>query len=414
MLHHFSNLISPLIKLLIQRRLSKGLEEADRLSERYGQSSFQRPPGKVVWIHAASVGEVMSIVPFVERYTQEFPDHSILLTTTTVTGRMIAQQRLAGACIHQYAPFDVGAWVTCFLNHWTPCLCVLVESELWPNIIQQVHHRQIPLVLLNARLSDRSYRRWKKVKFAVRFMLSRFSVCLAQSPSVAERLIVLGAKNVQTIPNLKFSTQQLPVVEKEHQEWVAKLGGRPLWVAASTHEGEDAMVLLAHARLKQEFPNLLTIIIPRHPARAEGVKKLCLNNGYGAMCKSENSIGLPCEILIVDSIGELGLFFSLAKIVLMGGSFVPVGGHNPIEPALLGCAVIWGPHMHNFKDVCCVLGESCIAVTDQDAIVPIVTDLLQNPEKVHLLGDSAQNAVLAQAKGLGDIVRTVGGYADGI
>lgn len=402
-----SGLLSPLVRALVHYRVSKGVENKDRIKERYGYASIARPSGPLLWIHAASVGETVSIVPLIKAYKNAYPDQTILLTTTTVTASTIVQQRLAEFCIHQFVPFDVGSWVDRFLNHWKPSLSVFVESELWPNLIQRTYRRKIPLILLNARLSDKSYKRWLRFPFMSKYLLTRFNLCLAQSSTTAERLKNLGASNVKTMANLKFAAESLPYNDQNLEKLKSLFEGRPLWVATSTHAGEEEIVLEVHQRLQKEFPNLLTILIPRHPSRIDKVEKLCTDSGLSSVRHSIFNEQNDFQIYLGDTIGELGLFFALSRIVLMGGSFVPIGGHNPIEPAISGCAVLWGPYMHNFKDVCHVLSEPCYSVDTSEKLKETLKHLLQNPDKALSKGAEAAAIVKKQAESVQDTAATL-------
>ena len=410
-----SILLLPFVRALTSYRLKNGLEEKNRTKERYGFASLERPRDPLIWIHAASVGETISLIPLIKSYKANYPTHSILLTTTTVTAASIVKERLSDFCIHQYVPFDVGPWVNRFLKYWKPQLAVLVESELWPNMITQIYKMKIPLVLLNARLSNRSYHRWLKFKFLARLLLSRFSLCLAQSPQTAERLVHLGASKVEVMANLKFAADPLPVSTEKLQELSPLFKGRAIWVAASTHLGEEEITIQTHQDLKKQFPNLLTILIPRHPYRCDKIKKLCENSGLLVQTHSTlNTETSPnFDIYLVDTIGELGLFFSLSSIVFIGGSFVSVEGHNPIEPALFKCAVLWGPRMSNFKDVCAHLSNDCYTVQTQKELAASVQNLLLNPEKATALGAGAFEAVKEQAKGVQETVHLLRAFYGG-
>lgn len=409
-----SVLLAPFVKVLTYHRVKKGLEEKNRIKERYGIASVERPRDPLIWIHAASVGETISLTPLINSYKTNYPTHTILLTTTTVTGATIVKQRLKDLCIHQYVPFDIGPWVRRFLKYWKPQLVVLVESELWPNMTDQIHKMKIPLVLLNARLSNRSYNRWLRFKFLAKQLLSRFTLCLAQSPRIAERLTKLGASNVEVMANLKFAADPLPVSAEKLQELSSLFKDRPLWVAASTHVSEEEIVIQTHQDLKNQFPNLLTILIPRHPHRADKVKKLCEEAGLTVKNHSSFSVqeSSNFDVYLVDTIGELGLFYSLSSIVFIGGSFVPVEGHNPIEPALFKCAILWGPRMSNFQDVCAHLDDDCYTVQNQKELTEGVQNLLLNPKKAKTLGASAYVTVKKQAESVQNIVHLLKTFYD--
>jgi len=408
-LYLFSFVLSPFVRALTLHRARKGLEEKGRIKERYGAASLPRPKGPLVWIHAASVGETVSLVPLIKSYKSHYPDHTVLLTTTTVTAAMIAKQRLLNFCIHQYAPFDVGPWVARFLKHWKPSLVIFVESELWPGIVQQVHKKRIPLILLNGRLSDRSYHRWLRVRFLAKHVLSPFALCLAQSKDNADRFKRLGAPKVQVMANLKFAATSLPLSTKTLEDLSALFGGRPLWVAASTHPGEEDIVINVHKALQRKIPDLLTVLIPRHPGRAEKVAQLCEDQGLSVRRHSHSGTGRQSDfgVYLVDTIGELGVFFSLSSVVFVGGSFVPIGGHNPIEPSLFGCAVLWGPHMTNFRDVVSILKDACCTLETPKDLEKTVRDLLANPDKAKTLGMRALSIVKKQAEDIQTIVSTL-------
>jgi 3-deoxy-D-manno-octulosonic-acid transferase len=279
----------------------------------------------------------------------------------------------------------------------------------------QIHKMKIPLVLLNARLSNRSYHRWLKFRFLASQLLSRFSLCLAQSPSTAERLIYLGAPKVEVMANLKFAADPLPVSVDKLQKLSRLFKDRVIWVAASTHAGEEEIVIQTHHDLKKQFPDLLTILIPRHPNRCDRVKKLCEDSGLSVQPHSilHDNSSFDFDIYLVDTIGELGLFFSLSSIVFIGGSFVSVEGHNPIEPALFKCTVLWGPRMSNFKDVCAHLSNSCYTVQTQKELAEGVQELLLNPEKAKALGAAAFDTVKKQAEGVQKIVHLLRAFYDG-
>ena len=402
--------ISPFVRLWVCYRLRLGLEEKGRLPERYGVSSLSRPSGHLVWFHAASVGETVSLVPLLKLYKEHYPDHQLLLTTTTVTAHRIAKERLEGVCLHQYIPFDVNVWVRRFLRFWQPNAAILTESELWPNLIWQTKRQGIPLILLNARLSDRSYRRWCRFRFLSKALLENFDVCLAPSNTIANRLKHLGAPMIQPCPPLKFAAEPLPVNLEKLEKFQSLLSGRPVWVAASTHLGEEKILLSAHQVLKKKFPELLMILVPRHPNRAQAIVQLCEEAKETACLYSHQEPNDETSVFIGDTIGDLGLFFRLSKIVFIGGSLVPTGGHNPIEPALLKCAVLYGPHHYNFREVCEALKDATFPIDNDQELVTIVSNLLDNAHAAQQIGDRAFHVVQAQAQSLQVLVKLLAGY----
>ncbi len=402
-----SILIAPLVRLWVYVRLGQGLEEREHLKERFGCHSIKRPEGRVLWFHAASVGETVSLIPLLKSYKAQSPEDNLLLTTTTVTAAKIAQQRLKGICFHQYVPFDVYPWIDRFLKYWQPSLAVFVESEVWPNIITQSKRRGIPLVLLNASLSDRSYQRWCQWRWFATLIFKNFDLCMAPFDETLKRLKDLGADRVEPSPHLKFAAEPLPFEFQQLDFYRSLIKNRPVWVVASTHPGEEEKILEAHQRLKKHFPSLLTILIPRHPHRAETILDMCYEQGETketACLHTEQRPNADTAILLVNTIGELGLFYRLSPIVFIGGSFMPVGGHNPIEPAMLGCVVLYGPHMHNFRNICQILQDVTVSVATVDKLVEMVTHLLSHQDAAFCLGKKASETVLQQAESLDGIV----------
>jgi 3-deoxy-D-manno-octulosonic-acid transferase len=403
-----SFLISPFIKVWVHYRLIKGLEEKNHLSERFGFPSIARPAGHLVWFHAASVGETLSLVTLLKLYKSQYPDHQLLLTTTTVTAARLAKERLKEICIHQYVPFDVNLWVIRFLKFWTPNLAILVESEWWPNLICQTKQSKIPLILLNARLSDKSYQRWLSVRLLAKSLLKKFAVCLVSSNEIEDRLTKLGAPSIKRCPHLKFAVEPLPVNLQKLKQLHSMILDRPIWVAASTHPGEEELILKAHQNLRTKFPNLLTVIIPRHPKRAKEIAQLCYKAGENEQTVCLYSQNLPkaeTNIWVGDTIGELGLFFRLSHIVFVGKSLLlPGGGHNPIEPALLKCAVLYGPYMQNFREVCNILQDVTYKIDSIEELVTAVTLLLDEPELAQYKGKQAYLVVQSQTQSLKELV----------
>ncbi|RZI46896.1 3-deoxy-D-manno-octulosonic acid transferase [Candidatus Finniella inopinata] len=402
---------SPFICLWLRYRLRLGLEEKSRLTERYGISSLPRLTGRLIWIHAASVGETVSLVPLLKLYKENYPDHTLLLTTTTVTACRIAKERLNGVCVHQYIPFDVSMWAHRFLKFWQPSLAIFTESELWPNLIWHTKRQGIPLILLNARLSDRSYRRWRRFRFLSKALLGKFEICLAPSETIAHRLGQLGAPRIQLSPHLKFAAEPLPVNLEKLERFQSLTVGRSVWVAASTHPGEEKILLNAHQVLRRKFEDLLLILVPRHPDRAQEVRQVCDDVGETACLYSGQEPDGKTSILIGDTIGDLGLFFRLSKIVFIGGSLVPTGGHNPIEPALLKCAVLYGPHHYNFREVCEVLRDVTFPIDNDQELVTMVSHLLEDKHAAPEIGQRAFDRVQSQAQSLQGLVKLLGTYA---
>ncbi len=378
-----TRLAHPLAGPLLAWRLRRGKEDGARLGERYGTPGLERPAGPLVWVHAASVGETVSVLPLLERIVA-MSAVSGLITTGTVTSARVAGSRLGEGLMHQFAPLDGPRFVGAFLDHWRPAAAIFAESELWPNMILETARRGVPLALVNARMSERSFARWRQRGSAMaKALLGRFDVCLAQSQADADRLAVLGAAGVQATGNLKFDVPPPPADEAELAALAAAIGDRPCWLAASLHPGEDAQVIAAHGKLAARFPRLVTLMAPRHPERGAEVAGRIAEAGLAPARRSvDMRPRAETDIFVMDSIGELGLAFRLAPVVLMGGSLVPHGGQNPIEAAKLEVAILHGPHVSNFAEIYAALdGESgAVRISGADAMAGIVSDLLASPD----------------------------------
>ncbi len=345
--------LTPFLMLLLALRCFKGKEDVKRIFERFGKSSVPMPPkGPLIWIHAASVGESLSTLPLIEALLKRKSDLHVLVTTNTRTSAEIMSKRLPDRAFHQFFPLDQIFCIKRFLKKWSPQGVLWLESELWPGFLFELHAKKIPCILVNARLSKRSFQKWQRFSAVVRFLLSQFSLCLAQSPDMAFRLRKLGARTVRMPGNLKFSSPPLPLNPSDFAHLKALISDRPVWCAASTHPGEEEIIAEVHKQLKLFFPNILTIIVPRHPERGKTIETSLKNQAFVTARRQDRKRLVPkIEIYIADTVGELGLFYRLCPFVFVGGSLVPKGGHNPIEPALLGCALLWGPHMENFQEI---------------------------------------------------------------
>ncbi len=348
-----TDLAEPALKLYLRRRARRGKEDPARLDERLGRASAPRPPGRLAWLHAASVGEALSILPLVDRLRRDHPDTALLVTTGTLTSGRLLEVRLPRGVIHQYVPLDRRAWVRRFLDHWRPDAAIWVESELWPNLIAGTAARGVPMALVNGRMSESSFKRWRLMKGQVAPLLAAFAVVLGQDETQASRFRGLGAAGARYVGNLKYAAPPLPVDERALAELRDITAARPLWLAASTHPGEEAVIADVHRRLKPRFPRLLTIVVPRHPQRGVEVATMLDRRGLRVARRSagEKLLG-EVDIYVADGIGELGLFYRLAPVAFVGGSLVPIGGHNPLEPAQLSSAILMGPHIFNFELIC--------------------------------------------------------------
>ena len=344
-----THLAGPAIRWYLHHRLQRGKEHQTRFTERHGQPSLPRPTGPLVWLHGASVGEAQSLLPLIERIAADYPV-SLLLTTGTVTSAQLLGSRLPPQARHQFVPVDRPSWVQSFLDHWQPQLAVWSESDFWPNLLDQTHQRQIPMVLVQGRVSPKSFRQWQRVPSFIGRILSHFDLCLAQSPTDAQRLTQLGGHGVNYVGNLKLAVDPLPVDEDQLAILRQAIGNRPIWVAASTHAGEEIIAAQTHQSLKVAFPDLLTIIIPRHPNRAAAILAEITALGLSATSRSQQQMP-EGDLYLADTMGEMGLFYRLSNIVFMGKSLCGDGGQNPFEAARLESAILFGPNMSNFPDM---------------------------------------------------------------
>ena len=343
--------LTPALPLILGYRERQGKEEATHRGERLGVASLARPSGTLIWFHAASVGETNAVLPLMDALRARCKDIRFLLTTGTVTSAALARERLSQLDVHQYAPLDAPAYIERFLDHWQPDLVALTELEIWPNTILACHRRDIPMTLVNARISDRSFKRWRKNRASARPLFSRIRLILAQNERLARRLRELGGREVLVAGNLKVDAPPLPVDATALKVMQSEIGTRPVFMAASTHGGEDEIVINAFRQMRSATPDLLLLLAPRHPARGAAICTLAQAAGFKT---AQRSIGQPIgpdtDIYVADTVGEMGIFYSLAQIAFVGGSLVERGGQNPIEAIRLNVAVMSGPSQFNFAD----------------------------------------------------------------
>ena len=386
----------PLISWHLARRAKKGKEDPARTSERRGVASLPRPSGSLIWLHAASVGESASVMPLIERLQRDMPEVNILLTTGTVTSARLCEQKLTGKACHQYVPVDRGAWVSRFLDHWKPDLALWVESEFWPNLLYQLKKRNTPAVLVNARMSVKSYDRWMKAPRTARKLLGCFDMCLAPDHTMADRLHDFDVDQITITGNLKDASPPLPADENELVDMAKSIGSRPVWIAASTHPGEEALAEHVHEHLLPDLPELLTIIAPRHPDRGDEIVQGLRQGGNDVAQRSRGDNITPhTEFYVADTMGELGLIYRLADVVFVGGSLVPHGGQNLREPARLRSAILHGPYISNFARVAEELGKAGAArqIDDEEALTRAVGALLMEPAAAEAMATEAANIV---------------------
>jgi 3-deoxy-D-manno-octulosonic-acid transferase len=385
---------TPLVPLFLAQRLRRGKEHRARVGERRGEARFARPGGSLVWVHGASVGELVAVLPLIERIVGR--GIGVLVTSGTVTSGGIAEQRLPRGVIHQFVPLDVPRYVRLFLSHWRPDLALFVESDLWPNMIIEASARGVPMIVVNGRLSENSFRRWRRLPAMIVNLLGRLDLCLAGTPADASRFSELGAPRVVTTGNLKFDVPGLPADRAKLGELQATIGNRPVIAAASTHAGEETAVIDAHRRLRGNFPGLLTLIAPRHPERAPGVRELATVAGLNVALRSRGERpNAATEIYVADTMGELGLIYRLAPVVFIGGSLVRHGGQNPIEAAKLGAAILHGPHVWNFAEIYAKLdvAHGAEPVADAGRLTAALAAWLNDPAARARAADAARATV---------------------
>ncbi|MBM3952164.1 MAG: 3-deoxy-D-manno-octulosonic acid transferase [Rhodospirillales bacterium] len=362
-------LLGPFARWHLSRRLARGKEDRQRFGERLGRAGRARPEGRLVWIHAASVGESLSILPLVERIPAATSRPTrVLVTTGTVTSARLMGERLGPDAFHQYAPVDLPDAARAFLDHWRPDAALWVESEFWPNLLSEVFARDIPSALIQGRVSDRSFAGWQWAPGMIRALLQGFSLSLGQTAEDARRLNQLGARAARCVGNLKFAAPPLPADASELARLRAAIGDRPVWFAASTHPGEEAIVAKVHLALRGRHPGLLTVIAPRHPERGEGVAREL--GALGVRCARRSAGALPepdVDVYLADTLGELGLFYRLARLAFVGKSLAGEGGQNPVEAARLGCPILFGPRTSNFAEIAERLRTAGAAVGVADA-----------------------------------------------
>ena len=408
---------APLITHHLKGRLRRGKEDRERFAERQGQPSRPRPDGALVWVHAASVGESISMLPLVEALRGTYPELHILVTTGTVTSAALLAERLPEGAFHQYVPVDRTPYVTAFLDHWRPDLVLWAESEFWPNLTSLPAARGIPLVLINGRVSPESFAKWRRWPGFARTILNSFALCLAQAELDAERLQQLGAAPVKSVGNLKFAVPPLPADTAELTRLQQAFGNRPCWLAASTHAGEEDVIWRAHQEIAKAHPGLLTVIVPRHPDRGADIAAEL--QGLGARVRRRgisDLIDSATDVYIADTMGELGLFFRLCPISFMGKSLVNLGGQNPIEPARLEGAILFGPHMWNFPDVARHLVDAGGArqVTDSTTLAEAVTALLADKTKRQNMASAATAVATSETAVLDNVMAELAPYVEKI
>lgn len=406
--HLLSWLAWPLFWLLLLRRRWIGKELAFRMRERRGVATKSRPDGPLIWFHGASIGETLSILPLAEHLLAEFPDAEVVITSGTLASADLIASRLPARARHQFLPLDHPLWVDRFLRSWRPDVGIWAESEIWPNLVRQSRNLGIPLHLVNARLSPRSYARWRRRRRFAKRLFAMFDSLIAQTPTDAQRFADLGGRNPVVGGNIKFASQSLPASQTQVAAWRGAFAGRAVWLAANTHAGEEAQVLAAHDRLQARHPTLLTLIAPRHLERLADLQAGVLKDRAHALFSEGPDLVSAHSLLLVDRLGVLGPFYQTCGIALVAGSLIPgIGGHSPIEPARNGAAVLAGQHMDNQADLVALFTEAdaLVQISDAESLVDAVDSLLSDTTRRSELQSKARALVEAQA----DVLRLYSG-----
>ena len=401
-------LLTPIILLALLFRSFSNPEYRQRLSERFGFTSssisLKKQKTKGIIVHAASVGEVIAITPFVEQLLLQYPTYPITVTTFTPTGSAQVKKHFGSRVQHTFLPLDILPFTSLFLNRLQPQLMIFMETELWPNLISQCATKKIKLLLINGRLSANSMNSYQKIRALITPTLNHFDKILCQSHDNLNNFLQLGADSdrCQVSGNLKFDIS-INATTEEKKIILTKLlpPNRPVWLVASTHQGDEEIALSAFTVIKEKFPQLLLVLVPRHPERFSSVAKLCINQGYSLAKRSENEQVTDHNIWLLDTLGELMAAYALADIVTMGGSFSNIGGHNPLEPALFKKPIIVGNDMKNFTEILLQLQKNngiiqlpVIENENQQALAQAVIHLLNNTQAAQLLGSQAHKVVL--------------------
>ena len=349
-------LISPVIVLV---RIIKNKEDKYRFKEKFCFFSKKRGSGKILWFHGSSVGEILSIIPLIEKLEKDKSINKILLTSSTLSSSKVLTKYKLKKTIHQFFPIDSNFLTKKFLKYWKPSIAIFIESEIWPNMLKNINKQSIPLILLNARITKKSYDKWKMIPSMSKVLFKNFDICLPQNYETNKYLKSLGAKKIKFIGNLKFSEAKTEKDNKFNNNLKKIFKTKKIWCAASTHNSEEKICAIAHQKLKTKYNNLLTIIIPRHVQRIKDIGNEMSNMGLKVQTHSSNNkVHKSTEIYLVDTYGETKSFFKICKTVFLGGSIINHGGQNPLEPARFGCKILHGPHVQNFSEVYKLLNKN--------------------------------------------------------
>lgn len=401
----------PVIMSFLNQRLKNGKEDPERLQERFGLPSRPRPENNpLMWVHVASVGEAQSMLHLIDLFLEQNQTGSVLVTSITRTSAALLEKRLPARAFHQYLPVDRPKWVKRFLDYWQPTFILWAESELWPSILSEIGQRHIPMALINARMSQKSFKNWSRVKGLAQDILSAFTVILTQTDMDKNYYTSLGARSVVTAGNIKFASPPLPYNSDDLNQLKDAIQNRTLWVYASTHAGEEELAAKIHSDIRAYIPNLLTIIIPRHPERRADILKRLEPYELNITSRTQHKI-LPHEktdIYLVDTLGELGLFYRLSPLSMIGRSFSADGGggHNPLEAAQLQSAILHGPNVQNLSDIFVPMDEqgAALCLKSPDELAPAIRALLTDKESLNKLAEKGYHYAQSQKQILSKVI----------
>lgn len=407
-----TRLILPMVARKVTKRLADHGVPESRQRERLGYPTQERPDAEVIWFHGASVGESLSALTLITHLGERLPKAEFLVTSGTATSAELVAKRLPPRARHQFAALDAPGPIRRFLNHWQPKAGIFVESEIWPETLTQARTSGARLALVNARLSEGSVRNWQRFPKTARFLLDQFATFLTQNDQMAKTLEAMGAdpKRIHPGTNLKAFAPALPCDATALAGLREDIGTRPVWVASSTHEGEEETVLAAHGQLLQSHPDLLLILVPRHPERAETVRALLQNAEMAHAQRSQNDpLKKSTQVYLADTLGELGLWYALSPLVFLGGSLKPIGGHNPFEPARSSCAVMTGPGTFNFAETFAPLIEAggATEIADAKGLVATLSTWLTQPDTLELARKASSAFVTRQDNALDNTIDTL-------
>lgn len=396
-----TRLMGPFVPQILNRRARQGKELPTRLPERFGQTTHPRPEGRLVWIHGASVGESLVSLMMRDALLGRDPGLKILLTSGTLTSAKLIEERSRGDALHQFLPVDRLSYVDRFLEHWQPDLAVFVESEVWPNLILETARRGTRMALVNARMNEKSLSNWQRFEESAKWLLACFDWIGAADERTASGLSKLTGDTVEMVGNLKLSQQPAALDQDRLNKLKALMGDRPVWLAASTHEGEEEIILQAHQRVLESNPGTLLILVPRHPERGSSLTSLIETKGFNIAVRSNGqNPDANTQVWLADTLGEMAYWYTLAPVSLIAGSLKPgIGGHNPIEASQAGTGIMTGPHTASFDDVYKIYDahQARDIVKSAGEICQAVDRILTNAETVQ----ASSSATLDTLKGDG-------------